>query len=72
MMQNNIPKTIMDVLNAFNPKMDVRGLQNIQTSDDMAQYLLNSGMVSQSQVNQAKQLWEKPNIRQMVLNRFRF
>ena len=71
-MQNNIPKTIMDVLNAFNPKMDVRGLQNIQTSDDMAQYLLNSGMVNQSQVNQAKQLWEKPNIRQMVLNRFRF
>jgi len=71
-MQNNIPKTIMDVLNAFNPKMDVRGLQNIQTSDDMAQYLLNSGMVNQSQVNQAKQLWERPNIRQMVLNRFRF
>ena len=71
-MQNSIPKTIMDVLNAFNPKMDVRGLQNIQTSDDMAQYLLNSGMVNQSQVNQAKQLWERPNIRQMVLNRFRF
>lgn len=71
-MQNNIPKTIMDVLNAFNPKMDVRGLQNIQTSDDMAQYLLNSGMVNQSQVNQAKQLWERPNIRQMVLNKFRF
>ena len=71
-MQNNIPKTIMDVFRTLNPRANVTGLQNIQTSDDMAQYLLNSGMVNQSQVNQAKQLWERPNIRQMVLNKFRF
>ena len=67
-----IPNSIMQVLNITCPKINTQGLQNINNSDDMAQYLLNSGMVTQEQVNQAKQLWEKPNIRDMVHNKFRF
>ena len=39
-------------------------LQNLQTPDDVAQFLLNSGRVSQAQVNQVKQMWNNPQIQQ--------
>ena len=37
--------------------------QNIQNPQDIIQHLLNSGQVSQSQVNQAMQMRNNPQIR---------
>ncbi len=63
-----IPNNIMQILNRTMPNANV---QNIKTPDDLAQMLLNSGRVSQSQVNQARQMrGQQPNIRQMIKNRF--
>lgn len=45
-------------------------LQNINTPDDMAQYLLNTGRVNQSQVNMAKQQWNDPQVRQNINNNY--
>lgn len=58
----------------MNPRMRqaIQNMQNINSPDSMAQQLLNSGMVSQDQVNKAKQMWGQPNVRNMVLNRFKF
>lgn len=39
--------------------------QGIQSPHDMVQYLLNSGQVSQDQVNQAMQMSRDPQIRNM-------
>ena len=52
---------------------NVQQFQNIESPDELAQKLLNSGRVNQAQVNQAKQMWnQQPNIRQMIQNRFKF
>lgn len=68
-----IPNVIMQIMN-MNPRMRqaMQNIQNINSPDSMAQQLLNSGMVSQDQVNKAKQMWGQPNVRDMVLNRFKF
>ena len=68
-----IPNVIMQIMN-MNPRMRqaMQNMQNINSPDSMAQQLLNSGMVSQDQVNKAKQMWGQPNIKNMVLNQFRF
>jgi hypothetical protein len=39
--------------------------QGIQSPQDMVQYLLNSGQVSQDQVNQAMRMKNDPQIRNM-------
>lgn len=62
-----IPNNILQML----PK-GMQEIQNVQTPDDLAQMLLNSGKVNQSQVIQAKQMWNQPNIRQMIQNRFKY
>lgn len=67
-----IPNSILQVIGMLNPKINIQNMKGISSPDDMAQYLLNSGMVNQQQVNQAKQLWNQPNIRQMVQNKFKF
>jgi len=67
-----IPNTILQAIGLINPKMNIQNMQGISTPDEMAQYLLNSGMVNQNQVNQARQMWNKPDIRQMVANKFKF
>ena len=67
-----IPNVVMQALGMALPNVNFQQMQNIQTPDDMAQFLLNSGRVNQNQVNQARQMWNKPNIRQMVQNRFKF
>lgn len=64
-----IPNNIMQMISKMNP--DMNALQNIKTPDDMAQYLLNSGKVSQAQVNQAKQMWNNPQIQQMINSRYK-
>ena len=68
-----IPNIIMQIMN-MNPRMKqaMQNMQNINSPDNMAQQLLNSGMVSQDQVNKAKQMRGQPNVRNMVLNRFKF
>lgn len=64
-----IPNNIMQMISKMNP--DTNALQNIKTPDDMAQYLLNSGKVSQAQVNQAKQMWNNPQVQQMINSRYK-
>ena len=68
-----IPNSILQAIGLINPKMNVQNMQGISTPDEMAQYLLNSGLVNQNQVNQARQMWnQQPNIRQMVADKFKF
>ena len=48
-------------------------VQNLPNSpDEVAQMLLNSGKVNQMQVNQAKQMWNQPQVRQMIQNYYKF
>lgn len=61
-----IPNNVFNMLAKFNPNMAV--FQNMQTPDEVAQYLLNNGKVSQAQVNQAKQMWNNPQIQQQIQN----
>lgn len=61
-----IPNNVFNMLAKFNPNMAV--FQNMQTPDEVAQYLLNSGKVSQAQVNQAKQMWQNPQVQQRFQN----
>lgn len=63
-----MPNNIFQMLS----KMNLNGLKDVKTPDDVAQLLLNSGRVSQAQVNQAKQMWEQPNVRQMIQSKFPF
>lgn len=63
-----IPSNILNLLGNFMPNMNQ--LQNIKTPDQMAQMLLNSGKVNQQQVNQARQMWNQPNVRQMIQNKY--
>jgi hypothetical protein len=66
-----IPNIIMQIIN-MNPRMRqaMQNMQNINSPDSMAQYLLNSGVVSQDQVNKARQMWCQPNVKQMVQDKF--
>ena len=65
-MTNNV----FQILNRFLPNM--QGLQDVKSPDELAQKLLNSGRINQAQVNQAKQMWSQPNVRQFIQNRFKF
>jgi len=65
-----IPNNIMNMISRFNP--NIANIQNVNSPDQLAQMLLNSGKVNQAQVNQAKQLWNQPNVRQMIMNKFPF
>lgn len=65
-----IPNIIAVILNQIMPGF--KDFQNAKSPDDLAQQLLNSGRVSQDQVNRAKQMWNQPNIRQMVQSKFKF
>ena len=64
-----IPTNIMNMMGRFN--INPNELKNLKTPDDVAQYLLNSGRVNQAQVNQVKQMWQNPNIRQQISQRMR-
>lgn len=63
-----IPNNVMNFLQRINPNIAI--FQNMQSPDEVAQYLLNNGKVSQAQVNQAKQLWNNPNIQQQIQNQY--
>jgi hypothetical protein len=63
-----MPNRLLQMLTGLN----INGLKDAKTPDDLAQMLLNSGRVNQAQVNQAKQMWEQPNVRQMIQNKFPF
>ena len=40
--------------------------QNIQSPQDIVQHLLNSGQVTQDQVNQARKMKDDPQIRNLI------
>lgn len=63
-----MPNRILQMLSNYN----MTGLNKAKSPDELAQMLLNSGRVNQAQVNQARQLWNQPNIRQMIANKFPF
>lgn len=63
-----IPKNVIQMLGSLAPNGEA--LKNIKTPDDMAQFLLNNGRVSQEQVNRAKQMWENPQIQQMINSKY--
>ena len=64
-----IPNLILQMMKMFIP--NIQQFQNAKTPDELAQQLLNSGRVNQQQVDQARQMWNQPNIRQMVNNQFK-
>lgn len=51
---------------------NIQNLQKANTPEEAAQMLLNSGRVNQAQVNQAMQMWQNPQVRQMVQNKYRY
>ena len=61
-----IPTNILNILAKNNPNVSV--FQNMQSPDEIAQYLLNTGKVTQEQVNKAKQMWENPQMKQQIQN----
>lgn len=66
MMPTNIFQAISGMV------QNVQNLQKANTPEEAAQMLLNSGRVNQAQVNQAMQMWQNPQVRQMVQSKFRF
>lgn len=65
-----IPNNVLQLIGQFMP--NIQQFQNINSPDELAQKLLESGRINQTQVNQAKQMWNQPNIRQMIHNKFKF
>ena len=64
-----IPNNVMNRISKLN--RNVRDLQNARTPDDVAQYLLNTGRVTQEQVNQSRKMWDIPQVQEQVMQRFR-
>ena len=62
-----IPNNVANILNMVCPNINFQG---VNSPDDLAQLLLNSGKVSQAQVNQAKQMWSNPQIQQRINSQF--
>lgn len=61
-----IPNKVLNLIGRFCP--NIQAIQNLNTPDEVAQYLLNNGKVSQQQVNQAKQLWENAEVQNRINN----
>ena len=61
-----IPSNILNMLMKNNQNM--AALKNMQSPDELAQYLLNTGKVTQEQVNQARQMWNDPQMKQQIQN----
>lgn len=61
-----IPNNILNLLSKNNLNLGI--FQNMQSPDEIAQYLLNTGKVTQEQVNRAKQMWENPQMKQQIQN----
>ena len=59
-----IPNNILSMLG------NVGNLNGVKSPDELAQFLLNNGRVTQAQVNQAKQMWKSPQIQQMINRKF--
>lgn len=60
------------ILNLIGKNTNLGDLKGINSPDELAQRLLNSGYVNQNQVNQAKQMWNQPNVRQMIQNKYQY
>ena len=63
----NMPTNIFQLLRSVNVNpAEIRGRK---TPDEMAQFLLNSGKVTQAQVNQVRQMWNNPQIKSLFNNK---
>lgn len=68
-----IPINIYSIFSRHPLMRNIRNAQNINTPDDLAQMLLNSGKVNQEQVNQAKQMWgQRQDLRKQIHDQFGF
>lgn len=65
-----MPTNILQAISGIS--QNIQELRNANTPEEAAQMLLNSGRVNQSQVNQAMQMWQNPQIRQMIQNKYRY
>lgn len=63
-----IPNNVKNLVTNFLGKNV--NIPNINTPDDMAQFLLNTGKVDQNLVNRAKQMWNNPQIQQQINNTY--
>ena len=63
-----IPNNVLNLMGNLFP--NTQAFKNLNTPNDVAQYLLNTGKVNQNQVNQAMQMWNNPQIRQMIGNKY--
>jgi len=64
-----VPEVVKQMMSRYG--IDINAISNIRTPDEMAQFLLNSGKVNQSQVNQVKQMWNIPQVQQQILGKYR-
>ena len=68
-----IPNNVMQILSRHPMMKNLQNMKNIKTPDDLAQQLLNTGKVSQNQVNMAKQMWgQRGDLRQQIRDQFGF
>jgi len=65
-----MPTNILQAISGIS--QNIQELRNANTPEEAAQMLLNSGRVNQAQVNQAMQMWQNQQVRQMVQSKFRF
>lgn len=65
-----MPTNILQAISGIS--QNIQELRNANTPEEAAQMLLNSGRVNQAQVNQAMQMWQNPQIRQMIQNKYRY
>ena len=63
----NMPNNIFQLLKSVN--VNPADLRGIKTPDEMAQFLLNSGKVTQEQVNYARQMWNNPQVQSYFNNK---
>ena len=63
-----IPNNVMNLVTKF---MGNTNIPNVNTPDEMAQFLLNSGRVDQNLVNRAKQMWSNPQIQQRINSQYK-
>lgn len=64
-----IPNNVINLVTRFLGKNI--NMPNINTPDEMAQFLLNTGRVDQNLVNKAKQMWSNPQIQQQINNQYK-
>lgn len=62
-----MPTNILKILQSMIPNAG-----EANTPDEVAQLLLNSGRVTQEQVNRARQMWQQPQVREIIQKKYKY